>query len=86
MAKHRCWRLPVPPKVPAKAVFAITRNPLRLKVSKLRLRTVKMSGGPWDGLIIQTRVSKGSYTLPVKIGALHGRYRMGSLEGIWENV
>lgn len=86
MAKHRCWRLPVPPKVPAKAVFAITRNPLKLKAFKLRQRRVTLSGGPWAGLELITRVPCDGYTLPVKIGALHGRYRMEQQQGVWENV
>lgn len=86
MAKHRCWRLLAPPKVPAKAVFAITRNPLRLKVAKHRQRDVTLVGGPWDGLLIKTRVPYTSYTLPVKIGQLHGRYKMMDKEGLWENV
>lgn len=86
MTKHRCRRLPVPPKVPAKAVFAITRNPLKLKVSKLRQRDVELVGGPWAGMVIKTRVPRTGYTLPVKVGVLHGRYKMMDKQGLWENV
>ena len=49
---------------------------------------VRLEGGPWDGLVITTRIPYGDTTLPIKVGEFKGQYRMkkSCYGGVWENV
>ena len=77
----------MPPKMPRVSKGpVIEKHPKVSNADLRRSRRVLLSGGPWSGKAISTKIEPCQFTNFIKVGEFQGRYQMNDNVGEWSDV
>lgn len=77
----------MPPKMPRVQKGPVIPKHPKVTHADLRpSRRVLLSGGPWSGKAISTKIEATQFTNVIKVGAFRGRYQMQDHKGEWQDV